>query len=167
MSAIIQKNKLTTIFKVKETVNGIVYEEDKSAKERILMKARTFAVITNNFTASKQDMVCNYLGRNIVEQTIWELKNLIPMRPVFHHLKKRIKTHAFLVMTGYLLLSTTKIFLHKRGSDMTMEKLLSSLRSGYVEIIEWSKTISIEYLKNVSSSLEKIYEKFGIPLLKV
>jgi transposase len=167
LSAIIRKNKLTAIFKVKETDNGIVYEEDKSAKERKLMKARTFAVITNNFTSSKSDMVRNYIGRNRVEQTIWELKNLIPVRPVFHQLKRRIKTHAFLVMVGYLLLSTTKIFLQKRGLNMTMENLLSVLQSGYIEIIEWSKSISIEYPKNVSSSLEKIYEKFGIPILKI
>jgi len=167
MSAIIRKNKLTAIFKVKETDKGIVYEEDKSAKERKLMKARTFAVITNNFTSSKSDIVHNYIGRNRVEQTIWELKNLIPIRPIFHHLKRRIKTHAFLVMLGYLLLSTTKIFLKKKGLNMTMEKLLSVIRSGYVEIIEWSNSITIEYPKNVSNILEKIYEKFEIPILKI
>ncbi|NCN65531.1 MAG: hypothetical protein GW779_00540 [Candidatus Altiarchaeum hamiconexum] len=102
-----------------------------------------------------------------MEQTIWELKNLIPIRPIFYHLKRRIKTHTFLVMVGYLLISTTKIFLKKKGLNKTMEKLLSVIRSGYVEIIEWSSSITVEYPKNVSNNLEKIYEKFEIPTLKI
>ena len=167
MSEIIRKNRLTTVFKVKETDNGIKYEEDKSAKERRIMKARTFAVMTNNFTSSKNDLVRNYIGRNRVEQTIRELKNLIQIRPIFHHLKRRIKTHAFLVMAGYLLLSTTKIFLRKRGLNMTLEKLLSVLRSGYMEIIKWSETITIEYPKNMSEDLWKIFQEFNIPALKL
>ena len=167
MSAQIRKYYLTTIFKVKETDNGIVYEEDKSAKDKILMKARTFAVMTNNFTCSKSDLVPKYIGRNRVEQTIRELKNLIQIRPIFHHLKRRIKTHAFLVMVGYLLLSTTKIFLHKRGLNMTMEKLLSVLRSGFVEIIKWSEIITIEYPKNISKDLEKVFSEFNIPSIKL
>jgi len=48
-----------------------------------------------------------------------------------------------------------------------MEKLLSVIRSGYVEIIEWSSSITVEYPKNVSNNLEKIYEKFEIPTLKI
>jgi len=167
MSEVIRKNKLTTIFKVKETGKGVGYEEDKSAKDQRLMKARTFAVMTNNFTSSKSDLVRNYIGRNRVEQTIRELKNLIPMRPVFHHLKRRIKTHTFLVMAGYLLLSTTKIFLRKRGLDMTMEKLLSVLQTGYVEIIKWSETITVEYPKNISKDMQKVFQEFNIPSIKL
>jgi len=167
MSKVIQDSRMTTVFKIKEDDEKLGYMENKSAKKKMLMKARTFAILTNNFTASREDLITRYLGRNRIEQTIREIKSLIDIRPVYHHLKRRIKTHVFVVMTGYLLLSATKIYLQKKGASITMEKLQSILRTGYVEIIEWKESVTIEYPKNVSENLEKIYEKFDIALLKV
>jgi transposase len=167
MSELIKKNKLTTIFKIERKGEKVWYREDKSAKEKKFRKARTFAILTNNFTAKKEELISYYIGRNRIEQTIRELKHSIDIRPVFHHLKRRIKTHAFIVMTGYLLLYATKIYLQKQGLTLTTERLLHALRTGYVEIIKWSEAITIEYPKNISSDIEKIFEKLKIPLPKL
>jgi len=167
MSELIKNNRLTTIFKIERKDEKVWYKEDKSAKEKKFMKARTFVILTNNFTVKKDELISYYIGRNRIEQTIRELKHLVDIRPVFHHLKRRIKTHAFIVMTGYLLLYATKIYLQKQGITMTTEKLLSALRTGYVEIIKWSESITIEYPKNISSDIEKIFEKLKISIPKL
>ena len=165
MSEVIRKNKLNTVFCVEADGDLVTYQENKSAKKKLFMRARTFAILTNNFTCERNELIAHYLGRNRVEQTFRDLKHEIPIRPVYHWLKRRIKTHVFIVMVGYLLLSALKIHLQKNGLDYTIDQLLFILRSGYVDIIDWNESVSIEYPKNISPDLLEVFDRLDISLL--
>jgi len=165
MHDIVKKQNLTTVFKIEIKNKKATYFIDDSAKEKLFMKARTFGILTNNFTDNKSTIISLYNSRNKIEEVIREIKTDVPVRPVYHHLKRRIKTHVFVVMVGYLLLSVAKIFLKKKMLNTTTEKLLSIFHKGFVEIIKWNEKITVEYPKNVDDELKKIYKAFRLPYL--
>ena len=69
-------------------------------------------------------------------------------------------------MVGYLLLSALKINLQKNGLNYTTDQLLFILRSGYVDIIKWNESVTIEYPKNISEDLLEVFDRLDISLLK-
>ena len=67
-----------------------------------------------------------------VERSFRELKDLIEMRPIYHHRPERVRAHIFVAALAFLLARTLEKKLKAAGVPMSSAQALEALRTMHV-----------------------------------
>jgi hypothetical protein len=70
-----------------------------------------------------------YKDLSEVERSFQELKDLIEMRPVYHHRHKRVRAHIFVAASAFLLARALEKKLKAAGVPMSSAQALEALRT--------------------------------------
>lgn len=77
--------------------------------------------ITNTKLSSK-DVVANYANLWHVEKAFRMSKTDLRIRPIYHHLQRRIEAHICISFTAYSIYKELERILHKENSNLSIEK---------------------------------------------
>ncbi len=149
-------------YKEKERKFTIIEKEDEIEKARALCG---YYILETSEVQMKDDKVEEYYKRlREVEEVFGDLKDLIDVRPVYHWIEQRVKTHIFLCLLSQVVLGRVRRKLKEKGwlgkrKENTLERfitLLGTVQSGEFSIGD--KTILRVQKKNpLKNVLSKVF----------
>jgi len=90
-----------------------------------------FLISTSDDSISAEDAVKGYKQLFKIERVFRDLKHVIDIRPVYHHLKERIQAHVLLCWLTMLLIRVAENEADKTWFEI--KKILSSLKVGILK----------------------------------
>jgi len=94
-----------------------------------------FVVLFNCPHLSDEEIIRRLRGRNIVEQTIGDLKGTIEVAPIYLHDDRRIKGLIFICMVALLVQSIVVMLLARAKLQMTARKLNAALKGNKASVL--------------------------------
>jgi transposase len=91
-----------------------------------------YVIQTEEVDLSAVQAVEGYKDLSEVERSFRELKDLIEMRPIYHHRPKRVRAHIFVAALAFLLARTLEKKLKAAGVPMSSAQALEALRTMHV-----------------------------------
>ena len=91
-----------------------------------------YVIQTEELDLSAVQAVEAYKELSEVERGFRELKDLIEMRPIYHHRPKRVRAHIFVAALAFLLARTLEKKLKAAGVPMSSAQALEALRTMHV-----------------------------------
>ena len=179
------KAKLESMMNAKKSTNNILDITVKQQKGNIVVEYSInwteFAHREKNFGKSilftdrddwsTEKIINVYRGRNEIEIVIKELKDpdIIRIFPMYHWTDQKIRSHVFICVLGYTLLSLLNRKLHHSGVDLSIKKMMKQL-SG-IQLVEIEKKgpgkqKPIQKITKLSKEQEQLYEIFGLDSMK-
>lgn len=105
--------------------------------------------ITNSKLSSKQ-IIENYANLWYIEKVFRMSKTDLRIRPIYHHIQKRIEAHICLSFTAYSIYKELERILHKEKSNLSIEKAKELTHNMY------QITYTLPESKHVKSKLLKM-----------
>jgi transposase len=93
-----------------------------------------YIIQTEEKNMTPVEAVQNYKELSDVERAFRELKDVLSMRPIFHRKKKRVESHIFVAMLGFILDRAMEKKLKAAGIDLSAADAFIALRS--VRVVE-------------------------------
>ncbi len=118
---------------------------------------------TSEVDMKEEEIEGHYKQLQQVERCFRDLKELIEVRPVYHWVDRRVKTHIFLCLLSQVILSHVRKSLKVRewlGKENTLEKfinLLSTVKLGKF-LIEGKEVLQVQQENPVETILLKIFK---------
>jgi hypothetical protein len=100
-----------------------------------------YVIQTEEVDLSAVQAVEGYKDLSEVERSFRELKDLIEMRPIYHHRPKRVRAHIFVAALAFLLARALEKKLKAAGVPMSSAQALEALRTMHVVDIRVGKEI--------------------------
>ncbi len=118
---------------------------------------------TNIKNASPRDLMYSYKRLWKIEESFRINKHTLKMRPIFHRLSKRIKSHIMICFLSYIILRYTEIFLKSRRFSFGPRSFLNTLSDIKTLIVQESKSKKQYAIpEEMSEEGQKIYKAFGV-----
>jgi len=110
------------------------------------------------------DLVNSYKTLQTVERAFRTIKSFIKVRPINHHLDKRIRAHIFISVLSYLIEKTIEHKLKSAGVNMTAQKVFSEFKGIIVSDIQMGdkKPVRIKRVTELNTNQKKILDDLGI-----
>lgn len=155
---------LKTLLKINIDGDSItVNKDDRMYKKRQGMTKRI--LLMTSLKKEAEDCLDIYLHRTDVEKCFDYLKNPLALRPIYHRAEPRIRSHAFIVMMGYLQLTALRIYLRQKWNvDLTLEMIIEEMSCAAVTTIEPREGVKITYLGKQEHWIETLCRDLEIPV---
>jgi transposase len=114
---------------VGETKSGtrLVWRQKPEQQQWLEAREGAYLLRANLTTDSAAELWKKYIQLTEVEAAFRTLKSELAIRPLFHHLEKRVKAHVLVAFLGYALLVTLKHLLKRTDSEYSPAKALKRL----------------------------------------
>ena len=143
-----------------ETLDIQVNREELKKKKD---KAKLLVVVTN-LPGSAVQILTRYLRRGEVERAFHYLKTPLETRPVYHWKERRIHSHFFLVMLGYLQLTTLRVYLKQNYQlSLTLDQLLEDLRFAMCTSLELKDDVFMNYSGKQVQWISQLINDWDLP----
>lgn len=94
---------------------------------------------------SGADLAKLYRAKDAVEKDFRTIKEVIKLRPVFHHTDPKVRAHVTLCMLGLLLERTLEQRLKRTAAPMTTPACLEQLRSCHINLLRSAPEMAPSY----------------------
>ena len=150
-------NDVTRFIKSKKTTSKTDYylDEDKISNEE--KYDGFYAIATNVFDMPEEKIIDIQSQRYMIEDCFRLLKTNFDSRPVFHHLKQRIKAHFLICYTGLLIYRLLEVKLERNNTHFTPDQIIETLKNMSVTECEGMYYKSCYTGSNVLDALEQLY----------
>ncbi len=88
-----------------------------------------YLIQTDQAEITPQEAVAHYKDLNEVERGFRSLKDPLGMRPIWHHLDRRVKAHIFVAALAFLIERMLERALQKAGVDLSAQSALEALKT--------------------------------------
>jgi transposase len=88
-----------------------------------------YLIQTDQAEMTPQEAVANYKDLNEVERGFRSLKDPLGMRPIWHHVDRRVKAHIFVAALAFLMERMLERALKKAGIDLSAQSALEALKT--------------------------------------
>jgi len=133
-------------------------EEVVAAEERIEGR---YYLLTNASQFTATDAVDAFFTLQEVERAFREMKDFLRLRPIFHHLDRRVKAHILVCVLAYLLERCFSYQLRQAGLDMSPRKGLDWVtRIHTTELTVADKTVWA--VSQPSPQAQQVFKAVGI-----
>ena len=88
-----------------------------------------YLIQTDQPEMTAQDAVLHYKELNEVERGFRSLKNPLGMRPIWHHVDRRVKAHIFVAALSFLIERMLERSLRDAGVNLSAQSALESLKT--------------------------------------
>ena len=95
-----------------------------------------YVIQTEEFDLSAVQAVEAYKDLSEVERSFRQLKDLVEMRPIYHHRPNRVRAHIFIAALAFLLARALEKKLKAAGVPMSSAQALEALRTMHVVDIQ-------------------------------
>lgn len=119
-----------------------------------------FLVSTSSMKMDAADVVAGYKQLWAIERVFRDMKNILDIRPVYHHLDDRIRSHILICWLAMVLVRYAENITD--SSWYQIATALSDLTAGLIE----SDTANLWYCSDISDAAKDIFRKLDIPLPK-
>ena len=97
-----------------------------------------------------------------VEQAFRDLKDVIEMRPIYHHTKRRVEAHIFVAALALLLKHAIGRKLKQAGLDLSAEEALGALATVQLVDLELPQGESKRLVTRGSGRAQRVLQALGI-----
>lgn len=149
-------------FEYKEGEFKIIEKKDKIKRAKML--CGYYILETSEVQMEDQKIEETYKGLQEVERVFRDLKDLIDIRPVYHWIERRVKTHIFLCLLSQVVLASVRRKLKEgewlsKKKENTLEKfitLLGSIQLGKFSI-EDKKILRVQKKNPLKDVLSEVF----------
>lgn len=137
---------------------GLHLDTAKIASEALL--DGKFLVSTSSMTMDAADVVSGYKQLWAIERVFKDMKNTLDIRPVYHRLDDRIRSHILICWLAMVLVRYAE-----NGADLSwhqIEKALSDITVGLIE----SDSVRLWYCSDISDAAKELFKRLAIELPK-
>lgn len=138
-----------------QTEGGMLkLNKDKIASEELL--DGKFLVSTSNMSLDAADVAMGYKQLFEVERVFRDMKNILEIRPVYHRLDDRIRSHILICWMAMVLVRYAE---EKTGmSWFSISRSLDDITAGLIE----TKSSKLWYSSQVSEEAQAIFSKLSV-----
>jgi len=119
-----------------------------------------FLVSTSSMKMDAADVVAGYKQLWAIERVFRDMKNILDIRPVYHHLDDRIRSHILICWLAMVLVRYAENITDT--SWYQIETTLADLTTGLIE----SDKVNLWYCSDISDEAKDIFKKLNIALPK-
>ena len=123
----LKKRGSLRFFKVKVTEEGIEYRRNISAIKREELLDGVYVLCTNLMSKTPQDLIKAYQNRIKIECAFHHIKSFVEVRPIYHRLSNRVRSHVFVCVLAYLLNLIFEHFVREKIEDLTIQRIYEEL----------------------------------------
>jgi transposase len=117
-----------------------------------------FLVSTSSMKMDAADVVAGYKQLWAIERVFRDMKNILDIRPVYHHLDDRIRSHILICWLAMVLVRYAENMTDK--SWYQIETALADLTTGLIE----SDKVKLWYCSDISDEAKDIFKRLNIAL---
>jgi transposase len=144
---------------IKQDEKGVLSLDRERIAEEALLDGK-FLISTSSRKLDAADVVAGYKQLWEIERVFKDLKHTLDIRPVYHRLDDRIRSHVLLCFLAMILVRYAENMLDT--SWYQIEKVIGSISAGLIE----SEKVNIWYTSDISEEAKDILDKLDIPLPK-
>jgi transposase len=130
-----------------------------------------FILETNHTTLTSAEIVQSYRQLMEVERAFRVLKSLVKVRPVYHHLDRRVETHIFICFLAYLVAKLLEQLLRAAGLTLSVAHALETLKRLQAVEHTWEEQAVVVKATKPDPEVSKILAALGLridnPVLSV
>src|SRR5262249_39462408 len=108
---------------------GFVFYEDPGQYEREKRVEGRYVMATGEEDVTDTDAVALYKQLMEVERGFRRMKDVLSLRPIYHHVEPRVRAHIFVAALGLLLQTLLEHQLDEAGVDLSAEHALQALET--------------------------------------
>ena len=144
---------------IKQDVKGVLHlDTDKIASEELL--DGKFLVSTSSMKLDAAEVVTGYKQLWAIERVFKDMKNTLDIRPVYHRLDDRIRSHILICWLAMILIRYAENVTER--SWYQIEKALADITAGRIE----SDKVNLWYCSDISDEAKEIFKQLNIVLPK-
>ena len=141
-----------------QTKGGILKLDKKKISSEELLDGK-FLVSTSNMALDAADVAMGYKQLFEIERVFRDMKNVLEIRPVYHRLDDRIRSHILICWMAMVLVRYAE---EKTGSSwFSISRTLDDITAGLIE----TNSSSLWYTSQISDEATEIFSKLGLKLL--
>lgn len=137
---------------------GLHLDTAKIASEALL--DGKFLVSTSSMKLDAADVVSGYKQLWAIERVFKDMKNTLDIRPVYHHLDDRIRSHILICWLAMVLVRYAENAVDRSWHQI--EKALADITAGLIE----SDSVRLWYCSDISDEAKDIFKLLTIDLPK-
>lgn len=144
---------------IKQDENGVLRIDTAKIASESLLDGK-FLVSTSSMKMDAADVVAGYKQLWAIERVFRDMKNILDIRPVYHHLDDRIRSHILICWLAMVLVRYAENMTDK--SWYQIESALADLTAGLIE----SDNVNLWYCSDISDEAKDIFKRLNIALPK-
>jgi transposase len=145
--------------------NSFLFNRDENS---ILIESKTdgvFIVRTNVSNLNAEEIVAHYKNLSLVESGFKSIKRMDMMvRPIFHRLEDRVRSHIFLCMLAYYVKNEITKVISKNRGDYSFKNSIKSLSTINANLIEIDEIVERFTITTPNEAQAKLFKDAGIEL---
>lgn len=142
---------------IKQSKNGILSIDRSKVTQDQLLDGK-FLVSTSNMKMDAADVVMGYKQLFEIERVFKDMKHVLELRPVYHRLEDRIRSHILICWMGMVLVRYAE---HVSGKSWhTIQEACDELTVGLIE----TKGSKLWYASEISDEVKGVCESLSIKL---
>ena len=140
-----------------QTKGGVLKLDKKKISSEELLDGK-FLVSTSNMVLDAADVAMGYKQLFEIERVFRDMKNVLEIRPVYHRLDDRIRSHILICWMAMVLVRYAE---EKTGSSwFSISRTLDDITAGLIE----TNSSSLWYTSQISDEATEIFSKLGLKL---
>jgi len=144
---------------LRQDEKGVLHIDTAKIASESLLDGK-FLVSTSSMKLDAADVVSGYTQLWAIERVFKDLKHTLDIRPVYHRLDDRIRSHILICWLAMVLVRYAENMADR--SWYQIEKALSDVTAGLIE----SEKMNLWYCSDISDEAKDIFKKLNIALPK-
>jgi len=128
VTKILVQHKCARFFTYEATDGALSFRLDRDQYRQQRRHDGVFVLETNHVTLTSAEIVQAYRQLMEVERAFRILKSLVKVRPVYHHLDRRVETHIFICFLTFLVAKLLEQLLRAAGLTLSVAHALETLK---------------------------------------
>ncbi len=144
---------------IRQDTKGVLHLDTAKIASEELLDGK-FLVSTSSMKLDAADIVAGYKQLWAIERVFKDMKNTLDIRPIYHRLDDRIRSHILICWLAMVLVRYAENMADR--SWYQIEKVLSDVTAGLIE----SDNVSLWYCSDISDEAKDIFKRLTIELPK-
>jgi len=144
---------------IKQDEKGVLRIDTAKIASESLLDGK-FLVSTSSMKMDAADVVAGYKQLWAIERVFRDMKNILDIRPVYHHLDDRIRSHILICWLAMVLVRYAENMADR--SWYQIETAVADITAGLIE----SENMSLWYCSDISDEAVDIFKRLNIALPK-
>lgn len=144
---------------IRQDTKGVLHLDTAKIASEALLDGK-FLVSTSSMKLDAADIVAGYKQLWAIERVFRDMKNTLDIRPVYHRLDDRIRSHILICWLAMILVRYAENLADR--SWYQIEKALADVTAGLIE----TEKMSLWYCSDISEEAKDIFRRLQIVLPK-
>ncbi|MFA6366898.1 MAG: IS1634 family transposase [Candidatus Hydrogenedentales bacterium] len=144
---------------IRQDAKGVLHLDTAKIASESLLDGK-FLVSTSSMKLDAADIVAGYKQLWAIERVFKDMKNTLDIRPVYHRLDDRIRSHILICWLAMVLVRYAENIADR--SWYQIEKALSDVTAGLIE----NDNVSLWYCSDISDEAKDIFKRLNIDVPK-